>query len=115
MYSRIWSGEVAWPSLTQATAAMILAGRAVAALQGVAIDEGLLHGMQFTFRRRQAFDRRDLGVRPPAPPASGKKRRGGLRHVRWQAPHCPWSQPFLAPVTRAVPATRRGEKSANRV
>src|SRR6202011_5521340 len=37
-----------------------LAGCAVAALQGVVIDECLLHGMQFTIRGRQAFDRRDL-------------------------------------------------------
>ena len=33
-----------------------LAGRAVAALQGIVIDEGLLHGMQVAIRRREALE-----------------------------------------------------------
>ena len=46
MYSRICSGEVACPSLHAGDRRHDLARRAVAALQGVVVDEGLLHRMQ---------------------------------------------------------------------
>jgi hypothetical protein len=42
-----------------------LARRAVTALHGIVIDEGLLHGMQVAICRRQTLERRDLAsVRP---------------------------------------------------
>ena len=58
MYSLLWRRGVALVDTRNRR--HDLAGRAVAALQGVVIDECLLHGMQFTIRGRQAFDRCDL-------------------------------------------------------
>ena len=43
MYSRICSGEVACPSLHARHRSHDLARRAIAALQGIVVDEGLLH------------------------------------------------------------------------
>ena len=75
-----------------------LPGRAVAALEGVVIDEGLLHRMQLAVLR-ETFDRRDHFAIPATATASVRHdntRRPSSRTV--QAPHWPWSQPFFAPV-----------------
>ena len=50
MYSLLWRRGVAF--VDTGNRRHDLAGRAVAALQGVVIDECLLHGMQFTIRGR---------------------------------------------------------------
>ena len=88
----------AWPSLTQADGRHDLPGRAVAALEGVVIDEGLLHRMQLAVR----LARPSIVVtsRPWTLAASVRQdstRRPSISTV--QAPHWPWSQPFLPPVS----------------
>ena len=49
----------AWPSSQQADGGAELAGRAIAALEGVVLDEGVLDRMQRAVGTGQAFDRGD--------------------------------------------------------
>ena len=64
MDSRIPSSVCARPSASNAAAEQIWPGGAVAALEGVVLDEGVLHRMQGAVRRRQALDRRDVRAVP---------------------------------------------------
>jgi hypothetical protein len=57
----ISSGELAWPSEIQATPGDDLAQRAVAALEGIVLDEGRLQRVQ-RFPAGEALDGRDLGA-----------------------------------------------------
>ncbi len=60
MHSRIAASLRAWPSLHAGDRRHDLPGRAVAALEGVVIDEGLLHRMQLAVAAGEAFDGGDL-------------------------------------------------------
>ena len=83
-----------------------LSGRAVAALQRVVVDEGLLHRVQDTVRPPTGPRSSSPHSRRPAPPASGRRPTRRPSTCTVQAPHWPWSQPFLAPV-RARRSRRR--------
>ena len=93
-----------------------LAGRAIAALEGVLVDEGLLHRVQGPVRRGQAFDG-DHGLAHRDREASGTTARAGRPTSTVQAPHWPWSQPFLTPVKpsasrRVSSRVARGSRSS---
>ena len=60
MYSRIGIVVARVPLFHAADGRHDLARRAIAALEGVVIDEGLLHRMQRSVRTRQPFDGADL-------------------------------------------------------
>ena len=59
-----------------------LPGRAVAALEGVVVDEGLLHRMQRAVAAGETLDGRDRRGPRPARPASGRTARAGRRPAR---------------------------------
>ena len=61
MSSRMSSSDCAWPSLMRPTAEQIWPGGAVAALEGVVLDEGGLDGVQH-FSIHEAFDGGDFFV-----------------------------------------------------
>ena len=83
-----------------------LARRAVAALERVVLDERRLQRVQGAVRAGQPLDGRDLRAVVRRRPAPGRRSRGGRRAARCTTPHCPWSQPFLAPIEPEVLAQR---------
>ena len=88
-----------------------LAGRAVAALEAVVLEEGGLDGVEVV-ALGEAFDGGDLGaVGVTARVRQELTRRPLTRTV--QAPHWPWSQPFLLPVSWRF--SRRASSSEVRV
>ena len=74
-----------------------LAGRAIAALEGVVLDEGGLHRVQLA-ALGQALDGGDRA----ALDGGGQRQAASTRRPSTctvQAPHWPWSQPFFEPVS----------------
>ena len=88
-----------------------LAGGAVAALEAVVLEEGGLDGVEGV-AVGEAFDGGDLGaLAATARVRQELTRRPSTRTV--QAPHWPWSQPFLVPVSSRY--SRRASRSVVRV
>ena len=88
-----------------------LARRAIAALEGVLVEEGRLHRMQRAVRR--ASPSMVVIARPSTWAAS--VRQASTRSPSTctvQAPHWPWSQPFLVPVRPRC--SRRASSSVTR-
>ncbi len=97
MYSRMLASVRGMALVDAGDGRHDLARRAVAALEGVMVDEGLLHRMQ----RPVAPARPSIVVTCRPSTEAARVRQDSTRSPStWtvQAPHWPWSQPFLAPV-----------------
>ena len=75
-----------------------LAGRAVAALEGVVLDERGLQRVQLV-AVGEPLDGRDLRAVVRDGEREAARWRAGRRCRIVHAPHWPWSQPFFAPVS----------------